>query len=323
MTSRNRHIEITDRVLSRLKLKQLRLLIAIAHRSSILHAARDLNISQSSATKLLQDLEHDFDAPLFERTNRGVVPTVFGEALVRRSKLVMAQISHAAQELDDIHQGAGGRIQVGTLLAASAILLPRAIAMLHQQRPNVSVTIREGTNDVLMPALRDGDLDLVVGRLPEFRHRSDLVQERLVDEMVCIVAGPDHRLASRPEVAFADLAEYDWILPPHGTTLRRQIEQEFSDRNLPEPNCAVESLSFLTNRSLLISTDLIGALPFHVVEDEIKNGKLAILGCEMKRTAGPIGVSYRHAGAMSPAAGNFLNLLREVAAETESAFRSG
>ncbi len=86
------HITIVQRVLTRLKLKQLRLLVAIASHNSILHAAEEISISQPAATKLLKDLESYFNVRLFERTNRGVIPTQFGEALVQHGKLVLAQI---------------------------------------------------------------------------------------------------------------------------------------------------------------------------------------------------------------------------------------
>lgn len=182
------------------------------------------------------------------------------------------------------------------------------------------MVIREGTNDVLMPALRDGDLDLVVGRLPEFRQRQGLAQERLVDEEICVVTRPQHPLVTGLNVEFAELAKYDWILPPPDTTLRREIDREFSDRDLPEPSCPVESISFLTNRSLLIATDMIGVMPYHVVEKEIQSGVLAVIKCELQMSAGPIGVSYRREGAMSPAAENFLDLLRDTARENTTEF---
>ncbi len=90
MSNTNRHIKIVERVSTRLKLRQLQLLVAIANRRSILRASEDLHMSQPAATKLLKDLEIDFDVRLFDRTNRGVVPTHFGEALVRHGKLVLA-----------------------------------------------------------------------------------------------------------------------------------------------------------------------------------------------------------------------------------------
>jgi molybdate transport repressor ModE-like protein len=72
-----------DRVLRRLKLRQLRLLVAVGAHGNIQGAARDLGVSQPAATKMIQDLEADFAARLFQRTNRGVLPTEAGKVLIR------------------------------------------------------------------------------------------------------------------------------------------------------------------------------------------------------------------------------------------------
>ncbi|MYF88759.1 MAG: LysR family transcriptional regulator, partial [Boseongicola sp. SB0676_bin_33] len=105
-----RHSRILDRALTRLKLRQLRLLVAVGTHGNIQNAARELGISQPAATKMIQDLELDFEVTLFSRTNRGVIPTVFGETLIRHGKLIFAQVSYAAQELDDLSEGNSGRV---------------------------------------------------------------------------------------------------------------------------------------------------------------------------------------------------------------------
>ena len=315
MNAANKQTKIIDRVSTRLKLKQLRLLVAIAAHKSILHAAKELGISQPAATKLLKDLELDFDVMLFQRTNRGVIPTEFGTALVRHGKLVLAQISHAAQELDDLNQGLGGRIAIGTLLTASAELLPRAIEKIVCQRPNVNIAIKEGTNDLLMPMLHNGELDLVVGRLTEYRYRKDLKQETLFDEQIVVAARNGHPLCELSRVKFGDLTGHHWILPPPETTLRRQIEKEFFDHGHPPPQNAVECVSFLTNRTLLEQTDMLCILPYSVIRQEVERGALGVISCKLNISSGPVGVSYRDERALSPAAAMFLGELRKTANE--------
>ncbi len=310
MKNRNTHINITERVSKRLKLKQLRLLVAIAKHSSILHAANEVCISQPAATKLLKDLELDFDVLLFNRTNRGVVPTEYGDALVKHGKLILAQISHAAQELDDLNEGRGGRVIVGTLLAASAKILPYVIKDIQKQRPNVSIVVREGTNDILMPMLQAGELDMIIGRLAEYRYRDCFTQEVLYREEVVIAARKHHPLVKRRKLTLEDLSQCDWILPPTQTTLRRQIDKEFLDKCLVSPPNPVECVSFLTNRTLLLETDMIGVFPLHVVQKDVANGELEIIDCNLNITKSPVGVSYRKENALSPAAFAFLNQLR-------------
>lgn len=307
------HARIVDRVTTRLKLKQLRLLVAVGKHGNIQNAARELNISQPSATKMIQDLELDFEVQLFDRTNRGVVPTPFGEALIRHGKLIFAQISNAAQELDDLNEGSSGRVVIGTLLAASSHLLPMAIEQVLDERPKLSIKVVEGTNEVLMPELRSGEIDLVVGRLPTHRHRNELVQERLFTEQTLIVVGNGHPLAGHSSVTFEALKEFGWILPPVETTLRRQLDQYFLKQDHYLPPLALESVSYLTNRSLLQSQNLISLMPAHVARQDLAAGILEKIDLDLPFAAGPVGVSYRKQGPLSPAGMAMLEALRDAA----------
>jgi len=308
-----RHSRIVDRAITRLKLKQLRLLVAVGQYGSIQNAARELQVSQPAATKLIQDLELDFEVKLFERTNRGVIPTSYGEALIRHGKLIIAQVSNAAQELDDLAEGSSGRVVIGTLLAAAPNLLPDAIETVLTDRPNVSIKVVEGTNDALMPALFSGEIDMIVGRLSAYRHRTRLVQEKLFDDRVVAVAGNKNPLAGKKSVAFKQIKPYGWILPPLETTLRRQIDQYFVSQDQYVPPVVLESVSYLTNRALLQTHDFIGLMPDHVVSHDIENGDLAKIHWAVPFGKGPVGVSYRGPESLSPAGAAFLAALRLAA----------
>lgn len=310
-----RHTRIVERALTRLKLRQLRLLVAVGQHGSIQNAAHDLSISQPAATKMIQDLELDFEVKLFDRTNRGVVPTVFGESLIRHGKLIFAQVSNAAQELDDLNEGSSGRVVVGTLLAASPSLLPMAVERLLKDRPNVAIKIVEGTNEVLMPALLSGEIDMVVGRLPSHRHRENISQEKFFDERVLAVVGTQHPLLKQANISFEQLKPYGWILPPVETTLRRQTDQFFIRQEQYVPHAAIESVSYLANRSLLMSHDFIGLMPAHVAALDIQGGLLAGIDWVAPFGAGPVGVSYRGKQSLSPAGSTFLDALRAAATE--------
>ena len=305
-----------NRVISRLKLRQLQLLVGVGQFRSILHAARQLNISQPAATKLIKDLEADLGVVLFDRSNRGVVPTPFGTALIRQGQLILSQITRAADEIGELRDGFSGRIAVGTLLAASASLLPRAVSMLTNERPGLMVHIHEGTNDHLMPMLRAGDLDFVMGRLSEQRYRADLIQEPLFDERVICVARPGHPLSGSAQVAQQQVLDFGWILPPGETTLRRQIDLMLLETGLGGPRRTVQSVSYLFNRGLLVVSDTVALVPEHAVETDLANGTLVELGWQVPLAAGTVGVSRRRDGELSPAAEAFLGFVRQVARQT-------
>ena len=308
-----KHFRIVDRALTRLKLRQLRLLVAVGRHGNILNAASELGISQPAATKMIQDLEIDFEVKLFTRTNRGVIPTVFGNTLIRHGKLIFAQVSSAAQELDDLNEGNSGRVVVVTLLAASTKLLPIAISTVLRDRPKVAIKISEGTNEVLMPALLSGEIDLVVGRLPSHRHRDKLKQERLFEDRVVAVVGNNHPLAHAKSLSFEEIKPFGWILPPFETTLRRQIDQFFIRQDQYAPPFAIESVSYLANRALLQSRDWVGLMPAEVIQQDVEHGYLSALDWSIPFGLSPIGISYRSGDSLSPAGHAFKDALHLAA----------
>lgn len=304
-----------QQVAHRLTVRHLRLIAAIVAEGNLLRAAEALNMTQSAVTKALQDAEGQMGVLLFERTNRGVVPTSYGISLAAHARLILAQISKAEQEVTDLRDGASGQVTIGTLLAGSAGLLPRAIARLRQDRPRLVIKVEEATNDVLMPALRAGELDLVLGRLPEFRDRDGLTQEHLMNDYAQIVVRRDHPLATRTGLQLGDLVTQDWILPGPSTTLRRQFDKAFRDEKLEPPTHCVETVSFLTSRRLLQLTDYLAIWPVQLARQEIHDGSIAALPVPLPTTERPIGISTRADDLMLPAATCLVACLREVAAE--------
>src|SRR6185312_1396492 len=137
--------------------------------------------------------------------NRGLSPTPYGEIFARHSKTVLAELRHAAEELENFRTGHGGHVFVGTLLAASANLLPQAIALLKKERPGVAITIMDGTYDLLLPALLLGDLDMVLGRLPDVGRNGALTYEEFYAEPSCLVTRCGHPLFQTAHLTLADL----------------------------------------------------------------------------------------------------------------------
>ncbi|MFA9218941.1 MAG: LysR substrate-binding domain-containing protein, partial [Sphingomonadaceae bacterium] len=264
------NIPLVDVMLRRIKLKPLLIFDRVLASSSIARAAKELNLTQPAVTKAIQELEADLGVELFERTNRGVVPTCYATLLGARVKSVIAELRYLTDELNSFRSGESGHVIIGTLISASARRLPIAIAKLKDDRPGVLVTVREGPTDRLFPALATGELDLVVGRLPEadlplarmfgFRH-TELYQEAL-----CAVVWNGHPLASVPNVELRQLLEWPWLLPPMESPARLTAERLFTDAGLPMPSNVVESLSLLTNIGLMQSMQAINLMPRAVAQ---------------------------------------------------------
>jgi DNA-binding transcriptional LysR family regulator len=186
-----------------------------------------------------------------------------------------------------------------------------AINAVLTQRPRLAIKVVEGTNEVLMPRLRAGELDLVVGRLPVLRHRSDLEQRRLMQGCIVLIVRAGHPLLGR-SLGFDDLRPYGWILPPADTTLRRQIDQFFVAEGQYVPGALVESVSYVTNRGLLATSDMICAMPADVAE-LAAGSALRELPLPLPFGDGPVGASFRSNTSLTPAAAALLDALEDAA----------
>ncbi|QBR01622.1 LysR family transcriptional regulator [Paraburkholderia pallida] len=300
-----------------LKLSQLLIFDRVVETGSILRAAHDLGLTQPAVTKVIQELEAALEGELFARTNRGVVPTDLGMVVGRRIKSLLSEFRHMSQELDQFRFGRAGHIVVGTLISASARLLPMAISRLKERAPSIRVTVREGPTAQMFPALATGELDIVVGRLPELElpiaDAFPLEHHALFEDSLSIVVGARHALDIASVHSLRDLATAPWIFPTTESPLRISIERMFRNANLALPEDLIESLSVLTNLGLLLETPRVALMPRVAAAQFVHAGLLRIVDLPETGSFGTVGYSVRSNKDLSPAGDAFVECLREVA----------
>lgn len=307
----------------KLRIRHMMLLAALGRARSLHRAARQLKVTQPGASKLLNEIERMFGVTLFTRSTRGVTPTPFGEILIRRSDTILAEIDNAEDELEAWAEGGRGRIRVGVLPVAIPELMLGALMEMFARHPNVIVSIEEGASETLMPALRRGDLDCLLGRVPQGRDTSDLTCIPLYEEGICIVAGRHHRLARKRRPQPADLTREEWILPHAEALLMHAIDGTFARKGLPPPAARIESSSFIAIEALLRRTDLLSIWPASLARDYADRGLLTILPIPLEQTLPPVGILLRPSADRPPFLKNFLNAVESVAANLKNPPRSG
>lgn len=305
---------VSDMILNRLKLRPLLIFDRVLRNQSIARAARELNLTQPAVTKAIRELEQQLDTILFDRNNRGVTPTDCGVLLGERVKSVIAELRYLTDELNTFKGGVTGHVVVGTQISASARLLPRAILLLKERAPKILVTVREGPQDYLFPALATGELDVVVGRLPEpdapLTARMALSHRALYCNSLCVVAGSRHPLVQEANLNLQHLASWPWILPPLDSPARRVADQFFKESGLPAPENIVESLSLLTNVNLLVDSSFLGLMPTAAARRFISAGLLFQLPLGDVGPSTEVGFSIREDKPLTPASRQLIECLK-------------
>lgn len=304
-------------VRSHLKTRHLVLLVELGRHGSIMHAAQAANLTQPAASKLLGELEHALGVQLFERLPRGVVPTWYGQILIRRAGAALAEMDAAHQEVMELLSGLRGRVDVGSVLTPSAGLVPAAVNLLKLRQPRVLVSITVDTSKLLVQRLRAGELDLVVGRILDSDAATELRFEPITDEPHSLIVRAGHPLAERTDLTLAEIGQQGWILPPTGSILRDRLTAMFLSQGLEPPAETVETLALPVIANLLIGSDMIVALPQELVAPYLQTGILVLLPIELGLRMDMYGIITRRQHQLSPGADAMLATLREV---TESRY---
>jgi DNA-binding transcriptional LysR family regulator len=297
---------------SRLKMRHVQLIAAIDAQRSIHKAAAKLGMTQPAATKLLSELERLLGFTLFERTTRGTIPTPHGASLARHARVILGTLDHARSDLTAISEGATGKLTIGVLLVVAPVLLPRALLLFKRRNPRISVEVREGTLGGLLPLLLDGSLDLVVGRLTTDFESTGLHFEHCYDESMTLVVRRGHPLRRKRGLRLKNLAEASWIVPTTESAYRHRLDAAFRQDGVEPPGHVIESMSILTNATLLQESDMLGVMPLNVARYYRKLGLLDLLDVPLPPPSGPVGIITRLVGASVPALGELMEILRST-----------
>jgi DNA-binding transcriptional LysR family regulator len=304
---------------SRLKARQLALLVHLDDQRSVLRAAEAVGMTQPAASKLLREFEEALEVQLFERHARGVAPTWFGEILVRHARSILSEISLAQEEIGALRRGLSGQASLGTVLTPGTSLVPAAIKLVKERRPGLRISIEMDSSQPLIKKLQQGDLDIVIGRILEPQGAEDLRFEPLADEQHAVIAGAGHPLAGKRGLALQDLVEQSWVWPESGSVVRDRLDARFLQLGLPLPVNIVEATSVPVVTNLLCTTHMVAAIPDAVVQPYCEAGLLSVLIKDLGLEIGSFGIVTRRHHKLSPGAQVLLAALRETAAKLYAA----
>jgi LysR family transcriptional regulator, regulator for genes of the gallate degradation pathway len=203
-----------------------------------------------------------------------------------------------------------GRISIGALALAGTYFLAPKLSKFISAYQLANVTVINGPYDTLLPKLRAGYLDFLVGLLKNPAPVDDVIEEELLPDPYVIAVLQDHPLANKKRVTRADLVSFDWILAPSGAWRRIIFENTFPGLSRPHSN--IETHSLPTIASMLANTDRMTILTQSEVRVAHQPGQsLRALNFAPIEPSTAIGVTIRKDWHPSYIQRLFLEFLRE------------
>lgn len=274
----------------RIKLRHLSCFLEIAKAGALVRAADHLGITQPAASKTLKELEDILGQKLFERSGRGLQLNSAGAMFQKFVGVALADLERAEKSVK------GGtaqrtRLAIGALPTAATGLVPRAALEFREQQPECVLRVSTGPNWLLLSQLREGSLDLVVGRMADPERMQGLTFEQLYLEDVIAVVGPNHPRTGelQPEM----LHEFPLVLPPKGAVIGTPVRSYLVSVGIDPEVRAFETVSLAFGRDIVSASDAIWFISRGVVAKELENGSLRTLPLNTPMGPGPVGISLR------------------------------
>jgi LysR family transcriptional regulator of abg operon len=300
-----------------IKLRQLHNFAAVVEAGALRQAAKALNLSQSSITKSIQQLEAELGAALLHRGAHGVTPTTAGKALLSRARSIEAQLRHARSDVEAISGAKVGEIRISASPTVAMGLLPRAVIAFQRDHPRVSFQVLEGVYPDNLPAIRSGEVDIAICLVPGLPRDETLSFVSLVKDRLVPAVRADHPLVGKRKLRLADLIDLDWIVYRGSHTGLDIFEQTFLANRLEPPKSTVECTSFACALALVESGNYVTLVPSQIFASPHRAPSIAPVMLDSPMQPWQVAVITRTEHELSAACNAFLAELRQIAAQIE------
>lgn len=315
------------RIGRRVRLRDLHVLFAVVQHGSMAKAGAYLGTSQSAISQAIAALEDAVQVPLLDRTSRGVEPTIFGAALIRRGQSAFDELRSGIKDIEFLADPGSGEVRIACTETVAAGLLPAVIDRFASRYPRVKLHVSQTTAFLAgFAALNDRSVDAVITLIPKPFER-DLSQhlqaEVLFNDRICLAAAKDSAWGRRRNIAVTDLVSANLISPPPDTHGGMALIQAFLSAGLPAPSVSVTSFSVHLRNVLSMRGRFVAVIPTSILRFNPDLYRLKELAFDLPIQLIPVLIVTLKNRTLSPSVGHFLACTRDVAKSIQSRIERG
>ena len=199
-------------------MKQLEYLVALADTQHFGRAAERCNITQSTLSAGIRDLESVLGTAVAERSNRHVLMTRVGMNIAGRAKALLREAEEVMEVARAGRAPMTGEMRLGVIPTIGPFLLPRVLPALRERFPELTIYLREEQTASVLARLEDGELDAALIALP--CETGELSVDDILEDEFLFACNRAHALAGVEEVSREALEGEQLMLLEEGHCLR-------------------------------------------------------------------------------------------------------
>ena len=208
-------------------LRQLHVFQSVATTHNFSRTGDAVGLTQPAVSRSITELEAQLGLKLLNRTTREVTLTDAGQRLAARLPRVLEDLDNTLLDVRGMATERRGRVRVASSPTLSANLMPECIAQCQQRLPGLELVLLDRIQSAVLASVLSGEVDF--GVVIDPGEREALECETILTEPFCLACPPDHRLARKRQVHWADLAGESLVLLDHASGSRRLIDRALAD----------------------------------------------------------------------------------------------
>lgn len=206
---------------------KLEIFVTTAEQKSFTRAAELLHMTPSAISLSIKSLESKLEVRLFDRTNKYVLLTAAGSIVYTHAKEILMQYNDMSQSLINLEPAKNMPISIGAAYTFGEYFLPAILYAFNKKHPNILPNITIQNSKVIAEQIHKQELDIgfiVEADVAEYDVDVNLFSE----EMMLIVARPDHPINKNSSIDKKMLEAETWIIREEGSGTRDVTNKFFS-----------------------------------------------------------------------------------------------
>ncbi|MGE5387210.1 MAG: hydrogen peroxide-inducible genes activator [Betaproteobacteria bacterium] len=273
-------------------LTEMRYFVALARERHFGRAAESCHVSQPTLSVAIKKVEGQLGVALFERNAAEVKITAVGARILAQAKRVLEEAVKLEEIAGQGRDPLSGPLRLGVIYTVAPYLLPQFIPALHKQAPAMPLFLKEDFTGNLVPALKAGELDVIVIALPF--QEAGLVARAAYTEPFRVVVPVAHPWATRQSIGADELESQNLLLLGQGNCFRDQVLEACPRlASSEETRPSMEGSSLETIRHMVASGAGVAVMPSTAADPLSPQGLVQVLPFSGNAPVRQVGLVWR------------------------------
>ncbi len=294
--------------LSSLSVRQMRAFAAVARAGSFTAAARQIHLTQSAVSMLVQQLEDTLGLKLFDR-GAVVLLTAAGQQLLPFARRILDDLQQIAEGASDLRALRTGLLRVVAPQMLACTWVAAVLGEFERAHPDIGLRVADAMADEVVSIVRRGEAELGVG--PERATGEDVTSTFLMDVPIRVVCPARHRLAQQRVVSWGKLRDERWVI--YSSEFNRHIERLLHEHDSSLSMQTAVEVKYLTTALSLVGVGTGLALVPDYGRLFAPNFDVRFIKLRAPEIRRRYYIYQRRGLALSPPAEAFVTMLRSAA----------